>query len=182
MSCEYCDMIAGKKEAAKVYEDDKVIAFLSPTPATIGHIVITPKKHVPIFEGVEDAIVEHVSKVANKISIALFEAIKCEGTNLIIQNGMAAGQETPHFSANILARRSGDGFIFEWAPKPLNEEEMAAVELQLKQELEAKPAEKMPEPAAEEKKEETAEKKDEVKEEKPNEEDNYLVRQLKRMP
>jgi histidine triad (HIT) family protein len=202
MSCEYCDMISGKKEAAKLYEDDRVIAFLSPQPATIGHIVVAPKMHIPIFEGMEEGLIEHTFKTANKISIALFEAIKCEGTNLIIQNGMAAGQEAPHFSVNLLARRGGDGFVFEWAPKQLSEEEMATVELQLKGELEARPAEKAPEPEREEapwEKREEREKEGEKKEERPAEkeeakgekeekkeeeekEESYLTRQLKRMP
>jgi len=186
MSCEYCETISGKNESAMLYSDDKLFAFLSPTPATIGHIIIAPKTHLPIMEALDDKTMEHVFNVANKISIALFESIKCEGTNLIVQNGPAAGQEAPHFSVNVIARRGGDGFVFDWAPKQLSEEEMATVELQLKEEL-AKAPEKKPEPEMEEGKKEDlpSEKKEEKGEEgkeKKEEDENYLVKQLKRMP
>jgi histidine triad (HIT) family protein len=185
MTCEHCETISGKKESATLYSDDKLIAFLSPQPATIGHIIIAPKAHLPIMEALDDKTVEHIFKVANKISIALFESIKCEGTNLIVQNGTAAGQEAPHFSVNVIARRGGDGFVFDWAPKQLSEEEMATLELQLREEL-SKAPEKKPEPELKEEKQ--AEKKEEGKvegkeaEEKKEEDENYLVKQLKRMP
>jgi diadenosine tetraphosphate (Ap4A) HIT family hydrolase len=178
-------MIEGKKEAAKVYEDDKVVAFLPSKPAGIGHILVVPKKHAPILETMSDDAVEHAFLVTNRISVAVFEAIKSEGTNIIVHNGIAAGQETPHFSINIITRREGDGLSFEWAPKQLGEEEMATVELQLKEEMQ-KPAPK------EEKKEEAEEKKEirEIKKEDnpakkddvEEQEESYLLRQLRRMP
>jgi histidine triad (HIT) family protein len=188
MTCEYCDIIQGKKKASKVFEDDKVVAFMSPTPATIGHIVVMPKGHAPIFEAVPEVIAKHTANVANKISIAVFEAIKCEGTNIIIQNGMDAGQEAPHFSLHIIARKEGDGLMFDWVPKQMGEQEMATVELKLKEVLEkpdvAEQIPKEPEPAGEEG--EKAEQKEKspvdaaLKEEEK--EENYLIRQLRRMP
>jgi histidine triad (HIT) family protein len=171
MACQYCT----QKES--IYEDDKVIAFLPDMPAAAGHIIIIPKIHAPIMEAISDELLAHMSIIANKISIAVFESIKSEGTNLIIQNGVAAGQEIPHFSINIITRRSGDGLSFEWPTKHLDEEEMATVELQLKEEL-SKPSEK-PE---EEKKEEKQDLPTEKKTEEEEKEESYLLRQLRRMP
>jgi len=193
MSCEYCEIVEKKSGAAKLYEDDKVIAFLADKPATIGHVIIAPKKHSPILESVSDEDLEKVFKTANKISIALFESIRCEGTNLIIHNGIEAGQEAPHFSVNIIARRNDDGFFLEWAPKQLSEEEMSTIELKLKEDLAKKetPAQpKEPEKPKEEpkkddtKKEEIKDTTEEPKKETPKEdkEENYLIRQLRRMP
>ena len=185
MTCEYCEIIQGEKEAAKIYEDDKVIAFLSDQPATIGHIIVAPKKHAPIIEAVSDEDIDHVFKIANKISVAVFESLKIEGTNLIVHNGVEAGQEMPHFSVNIIPRKTGDGLMFEWQPKQLKEEEMATIELQLKEEI-GKPvvaAEIPKEEAIEEEpeaKEEGAEKKKEIKE--GEKEESYLIKQLRRMP
>ncbi len=192
MACEYCEIIEGKRKAAKIYEDDKLVAFLSNRPAAIGHIVITPKKHLPIFEAADDSLVEHIFKTANKISIAVFESIKCEGTNLIINNGVEAGQEIPHLAVNIIARRNDDGIFFEWPIKSLGEEEMATVELKLKEELTQpeKPKEESKEEKKEEKRiEEPAQKPADKGTKQPDEqqkkeesEENYLIRQLRRMP
>lgn len=191
MACEYCEMIQGKKEAAKIYEDGRVVAFLSPQPASIGHIVVVPKKHLPILEALGDDDVAYAFSIANKISISVFEALKIEGTNIIVHNGVAAGQEEPHFSINIVPRKSDDGLVMEWSPSQLSDEEMATIELQLKEEMEKrqepvevpveapqedagtgdKPAEAEAEPA-----------KEGTSEEKKEKEENYLIKQLKRMP
>jgi len=175
MACQYCN----QKEV--IYEDDKVVAFLPEMPAAAGHIIIVPKIHAPIMEAISDDILGYMSLIANKISIAVFESIKSEGTNMIIHNGVAAGQEVPHFSINIITRRSGDGLSFEWPTKHLDEEEMATVELQLKEELS-----KLPEKPKEEKKVEAkdqkVEEKTEKKETEEEKEESYLLRQLRRMP
>ncbi len=178
-------MIEGKAPCARIYEDDKVVAFLAERPATIGHIIVAPKQHLPIFEALDDELVEHVSAVANKISIAVFEAIKCEGTNMLIHNGLEAGQEDPHFSVNVIARKGGDGLSFEWMPKQVTEDELGTIELQLKEELSKK---QVPVAATvTNKKQETVPDEDipndSKNESEPEEkEENYLIKQLKRMP
>ena len=195
MACTTCEVIEGKKKSFVVYEDPQAIAFLADDPAVVGHIVVAPKKHSPIFEGMDDSITAHLFRIANKVSAAVFESIGAKGTNIIIHNGVAAGQESPHFCVNIISRRDDDGLIFDWAPKQLSEEEMATTELQLKKGLEKKPKVEPTapeEPAAEipetegqragtsaPEGEQTSEK--ETVEEK-KEEENYLVKQLRRMP
>lgn len=205
MACEICDLITGKKKAARIYSDSLVTAFLAPTPAAVGHIIVVPNDHLPIFEAVPDAVVGQVFEVANRISISLFEAIRCEGTNLIVHNGIEAGQEHPHFVVNILARTSGDGMLFEWMGKPMGEEALAAVELKLKEEIAAGAAvssagkdtetrARAPEGAAgpaqkegksEDRKDESKEKsskKDDLSIAGEEDEENYLIKQLRRMP
>jgi histidine triad (HIT) family protein len=183
MACNYCDIISGKRKTALLYQDDKLMAFMAEQPATIGHMIVLPKKHLPIFEASTDEDAEKIFKVANKASIALFEAIKCEGTNILINNGIDAGQEEPHFSINLIARREGDGLSFEWAPKQLSEEEMASVEIQLKEELSKK--EPKAEPAEEKTESKEGKKEDKTDAEESStmdKEENYLIKQLKRMP
>lgn len=181
-------MIEGKREAAKIYEDDRVFAFLSPQPAAIGHIVVVPKKHAPILEALGDDDVAYTFSIANKISISVFEALKIEGTNIIVHNGVAAGQEEPHFSINIVPRKSDDGLVMEWAPKQLSEEEMAMIELQLKEEMKKRqePIEVPAELPSEEPSQAdpgTAQAEEGVPTDNLKEkEENYLIKQLKRMP
>ncbi len=197
MSCGYCELIKGKKPSGMIYNGEHIAAFLSNTPATIGHVIVTPKEHIPIMEALPDDLIDRLFRVVNKSSIAIFEAVKCEGTNIIVNNGVEAGQEEPHMSVHILARRTGDGLSFDWQPKQLQEHEMAAVEVNLKKEIE-RPEIKMEakEETAEEtgeeeeaREEETEEKRPEEEKEKPEKkekkkekEENYLIKQLRRMP
>ncbi|MCX8147195.1 MAG: HIT domain-containing protein [Candidatus Woesearchaeota archaeon] len=134
--CRFCKMIFDKN-TSKLYEDEKVVAMLEENPAAYGHVLVMPKEHYPIIEMVPDFIVSHAFAIANKISVALFESLHAHGTNIIVNNGIAAGQESAHFMINVIPRREKDGLNFQWAPKQLTEEEMSTVELQLKEEAKA---------------------------------------------
>jgi histidine triad (HIT) family protein len=44
----YCeDVLSGKIEVRKVWEDDLVVAFHHPRPQAEIHVVVIPKKHIP---------------------------------------------------------------------------------------------------------------------------------------
>ena len=175
MTCLYCQLIKEKKNL--VYEDDNLIAVMHPKPFVKGQILVIPKRHYQILEQIPDYEAAEIFKVVNKISIAAFESVKATGTNTIIQNGVAAGQLVPHFCVNIIPRKENDGLDFQWKPKQLSEEEISTIELKLKQEAESIGAfekEKKKEPVVlEEKTEKIEEKKDR---------ENYLIRQLEKIP
>lgn len=124
-------MIESKENV--VFENDKLLAFLNPTPACIGHVTIVPKKHFPIIENVPDFVVADMFKIANKISSVIFESLGAQGTNIIVNNGVEAGQKKPHVSVDVLPRREKDNLDFQWKPKQLTEEEMSTVELKIKE-------------------------------------------------
>lgn len=173
-SCPFCALIEKGSENI-VYEDEKVIAMLDPNSAVLGQISIMPKEHYPILEQVPDKIIEHLFKIANLISVALFEQLNAQGTNIILKNGTAAGQEWAHFMATIIPRKKDDGLKFEWTPKHLSEEEMSTVELTLKDTISGI------EKDVEAKKEAT-ENKEEKETKKIKSKNNYMVKQLHRMP
>ncbi len=169
--CPICQWV--EKEEGILYEDEKVIALTAPTPAVPGHLWIVPRKHTPILEQVPDPVVAELFVKANKISVALFEALGAQGTNMLIQNGVPAGQQHPHTILHVIPRRENDGLNLAWKPRQLDEEEMSTVELKIKEEAknvgafekeESKPVEK----------------------EKPKEmekkEDEYLIKHLRRIP
>ena len=45
MACVFCDIIAGKAPAIRIYEDDDYIAFLDIRPFARGHTLVVPKQH-----------------------------------------------------------------------------------------------------------------------------------------
>ena len=134
--CAFCQAIWDRNNE-KIYEDDKVVAVLDERPAAPGHVLVLPKEHYPILEQVPDFVFRHAFNIANKISIALFETLHSQGTNIIVNNGLAGGQESAHFMINIIARKEGDGLNFQWTPKQLSEEEMSTIELQMKEQTKA---------------------------------------------
>ena len=168
--CNICQIIKEKKNM--IYEDKECFAYLKEKPATAGHIVIVPKKHYQIIEQVPDPLVAKMFNIANKFSIIIFETLKAGGTNIIIQNGIPAGQKNNHFSINVIARRDGDGLNFQWPMKELSADELSTTKLILEKETKniiPKEGEK--------------EKIEEVKTVSAEEiKDDYLTKQLNRLP
>ena len=175
-SCTLCAIAQGQGKSKVVYYDEICIAYLKQMPASAGHMVLIPKKHYTIFEQVPDNEVSHMFKIASKLSTAGFESFGHGGTNIIVQNGEAAGQMHPHFCIEIIPRNENDGLNFLWQPRQLSEEEMSTVELILKEEsknIGSFGKENKPEKAEEKKTEK-------LKEEKGKE--NYLLKSMVRIP
>ena len=168
MTCLGCDLI---KDGKAIYEDDHVMAFLKEKPASSGHVVVMPKQHFTILEQIPDEEIGHIFEVANRISSSLFESLKIQGTNIIVQNGLAAGQIVSHFMVNIIPRAENDGLNFDWEGKKLSEEDMSAAEVKLREAAKHK--------VDEISKETPVEIKDETE---FLEEDNYLVKHLRKIP
>jgi histidine triad (HIT) family protein len=173
MSCAVCDLVKEKK--GLLFEDEQIAVLLAPKPAAAGHVLLVPKQHAAILEQVPDFVVGKLFDKANKVSISVFEALGAEGTNILVNNGVAAGQTANHCVLNVLPRRENDGLGFAWQPKQLSEEEMSTIELKLKDEAKNIGVFEKEKPIPREEK-----KAEEIKEE--HEEENYLLKQLKRLP
>jgi len=168
MICENCDII--EKKSMLIYEDEIAVVALKQNPASVGHMIIIPKTHYTILEQVPDEILGHLFALANKASVILFEGLNSQGTNVIIQNGVAAGQKKPHVEINVIPRQENDGINFQWMPKKLTEDEMETSEVQIKEILEGKETEVIEEEKGPE----------EIKEEEDKE--NVMIKHLERVP
>ena len=125
MECETCQFI--RNNGLKIMEDEHVVAYMSPRPMAKGHIIVSPKTHYPIFENLPDDLVAHIFSVVNRLSTITFESFGCLGTNILINNGISAGQIDAHFQVNILPRYENDGLDLEWQPKKLSEDDFTKI-------------------------------------------------------
>lgn len=168
-TCAYCDLLQGE---SVLYEDALTALVMPSKPAVPGHLIVIPKQHSPILEEFSDEIASHCFLVANKTSSLIFEAMGAAGTNIIVQNGLTAGQTVPHMSIHVLPRQKEDGLSFRWPPQKIPDQKMTETQQALKDECDyfgQTVAEKKPEPKKEDKKVEYTE-------------DNYLIKQLRRIP
>ena len=173
MTCIICDLVKSKN--GLLFEDEQMAIMLAPKPATAGHVWLVPKQHAAILEQIPDFVIGKLFDKANKVSIAVFETLGAEGTNIIVNNGIAAGQTTNHCIVNVLPRRENDSMNFQWQTKQLSEEEMSTIELKLKDECKNIGVfeKEKPKPKEEKKPEEVKAAEDEI---------NYMLKQLNRIP
>ena len=107
--CVFCKIVAGKIPAAKVYENEDVLAFLDIAPATPrkGHVLVIPKEHFSTIAEMPEEAIHGVFSVVKKVSFALMK--ECDGVNVIQNNGQASGQLVPHFHVHVIPRHDKDG-------------------------------------------------------------------------
>ena len=116
--CIFCQIIDGKVQAKKIYEDDKVVAVLDINPANPGHLLLMTKEHYPLMPLIPEEILSHLFMVTKSLSRVLLSAVNAEGANVFIANGSAAGQRAQHFMLHIIPRKTGDKIPMEI---PINE-------------------------------------------------------------
>ncbi|MEK6891656.1 MAG: HIT family protein [Nanoarchaeota archaeon] len=122
--CIFCKIIEGKIPSAKVYEDGKVICFLDIMPANKGHCLIIPKNHSKDLSDMEDEDAEAAIKASRKVAKALSLSLGCQGFNLVMSNGLEAGQVVFHSHMHIVPRFKDDGLKIKWPHTKYKDGEM----------------------------------------------------------
>jgi len=125
--CIFCQIVAGKIQSRKVYEDEKTLAILDINPANPGHVLLLTKEHYSIMPQLPDDEVSHVFMVAKALSNAMLRGIEVQGTNIIVANGIAAGQRAQHFMAHVIPRKEKDGVDFILPQKPMEQQEIESI-------------------------------------------------------
>ncbi len=168
MKCGLCEILEEKREI--VYEDEDIAIAAKTRASVAGQLSVFPKQHFTILEMVPSDLLEKCAIVANKMGMVVFEALGVQGTNLLIANGLGAGQAVPHFGLEVLPRKENDGLQLQWPLQPAEESDLEVTAELLKEELsrlKEVPEEKKETPVPE-------------KEKKSG--DNYLLKSLKRIP
>lgn len=111
MDCLFCAIIANQIPAHRVYEDDRVLAFLDIHPKTKGHTLIIPKTHARNLYDIADDDIAHIAVVAKKIATAMGTSLNTAGVNLLQSNEPAAQQEVFHFHLHVIPRYADDQHI-----------------------------------------------------------------------
>lgn len=171
--CVFCHIASGRVASKKVYADEKVVCVLDIYPANPGHVLIIPKEHYVIMPQIPEDVLQHIGMIAKGISHAQLRALKAQGTNVFVANGVVAGQRAQHFMMHVIPRMDGDQLSFAIPEKKMSPadakkaqkllKKALAKALGLKVEDEPETDEEEQIPQEEPKKEEKAAKKEEPK-------------------
>lgn len=94
-----------------IYEDDLSLAFRDVRPQAPVHVLIVPKKPIPMLEQAtaeDQALLGHLLLVAGKVARQLNVQ---DAFRLVVNNGADAGQTVFHLHLHLLSGRP-----FDWPP------------------------------------------------------------------
>lgn len=107
-NCIFCKIIKGEIPSYKIYENEKVYAFLDISDDMTGHTLVIPKKHSRnIFDtNKEDleAVIDAVQEISKH-----YKDLGYDGVNILNANELSAEQSVFHLHFHILPRKNGDG-------------------------------------------------------------------------
>lgn len=114
MECIFCAIVSGEAPASRVFEDDRVLAFMDLRPATPGHLLVVPRAHAPHLVDLDPDDGARMFQVAQRLARALrASAIPVEGVNLLLADGEVALQTVFHAHLHVLPRTRGDGITLD---------------------------------------------------------------------
>jgi histidine triad (HIT) family protein len=115
-----------------VYEDEAVIAFLDRNPATTGHTLVIPRRHVSDIWSIDRETAAAVMRAAVTVSDNVRLAFDLSGLNLVQSNGALAGQSVFHFHVHLIPRRVNDDLAPIWHGTQADESELENVANQIR--------------------------------------------------
>ena len=128
MNCIFCKIINGELPCYKVYEDEKVLAFLDISQASKGHTLIVPKTHFANMLECDEETVAYMYKIANKLGNQIVNSLGAKGMNILTNINEVAGQTVKHFHIHLLPRYNDeDGVKIDFISSNPSKEDLESV-------------------------------------------------------
>ncbi len=126
-NCIFCKIIAGEIPSQTLYEDEKFKVILDVGPATKGHALILPKNHYANFYEQPEEDSADTIRLAKKMMQQMTDKLKCDGFNIVQNNGEVAGQTVFHYHMHLIPRYKNDGEILKYVAGSPSSEELAQI-------------------------------------------------------
>lgn len=102
MDCLFCSIIKGDIPSAKVYEDEKILAFSDINPQAPVHVLVIPKEHISSVNEIKSENSGIIAYIFEKIpEIAKAEGL-ANGYRVITNCGDDGCQSVKHLHFHIL--------------------------------------------------------------------------------
>ena len=109
--CVFCEILGGSLPASVVMSDAGCTAFMDVRPMNPGHVLVVPDDHIASLVDMPEETGDRLFRTAQRIAAALYNSgLRCDGVNLRLADGEAAGQEVFHVHVHVIPRFEGDGF------------------------------------------------------------------------
>ncbi len=115
--CLFCRLVAGDEEVSVVHEAERTVVFMDIQPVVRGHMLVVPRVHAAYLADLDPDDGAAVFRSGQLAAAALrASSLRCEGVNLFLADGAAAGQDVFHVHLHVIPRYEGDGFGLRFPP------------------------------------------------------------------
>lgn len=133
--CIFCKIADGAIPSATIFENSDFRVILDVSPATRGHALILPKEHFNDIFDMDSDTAAKLFVLAAAVARAMKQVLKCDGLNVVQNNGEIAGQTVFHFHMHLIPRYKDDHVKLEWDHLIFAEEELASIAAEIKKSI-----------------------------------------------
>ena len=121
-------IVRGEIPCNKVYEDEKVLAFLDINPLSEGHTLVVSKEPAQTLDGLSDESAAALGRVLPRLCRAVIAATGVKEYNVLENNGAGAHQAIAHVHFHIIPKPNArDGLGIGWPARGLERDAAAAL-------------------------------------------------------
>lgn len=117
----FAKILRGEIPCHKVYEDDRVLAFLDVGPLSEGHTLVIPKEPAETLDALSDESAAALGRVLPRICRAVMKATGCADYNVLQNNGAPAHQAVFHVHFHIIPKPdAAQGLGVDWPARRID--------------------------------------------------------------
>jgi len=117
----FAKILRGEIPCHRVYEDDKVLAFLDVNPISRGHTLVIPREPAETVDKLSDDAAAAIGRVLPRIARAVLAATGATAFNVLQNNGAMAHQAVMHVHFHIIPKHDdGSGLGIGWKAQKLD--------------------------------------------------------------
>ena len=121
-------ILSGAVPCHRVYEDDRVLAFLDIAPLSRGHTLVIPKEPAATLDRLSEESAAAIGRVLPRICRAVLAATGAAAFNVLQNNGALAHQAVFHVHFHIIPKfEDGAGLGIRWPASGLDDGEGRAL-------------------------------------------------------
>jgi histidine triad (HIT) family protein len=113
-------ILDGELPCHRVYEDDRVLAFLDIFPLAEGHTLVIPKERKAQLHELSDESAAAIGRVLPRIARAVMAATGATAYNVLQNNGASAHQAVFHVHFHVIPKLGDRGLEIGWHPSQLD--------------------------------------------------------------
>ena len=132
----FSKILRGEIPCHKVYEDERVLAFLDVNPISRGHTLVIPKEPAVTVDQLSDESAAAIGRVLPRLCRAVMRATGATAYNVLQNNGTEAHQVVMHVHFHIITKFGGEGLGIGWPARKLADSSARELQEKIRRELE----------------------------------------------
>ena len=132
----FAKIIRGEIPCHKLYEDERVLAFLDIGPLSEGHALVVPKEPAVTLDELSDESAAAIGRVLPRICRAIKRVTGTNAFNVLENNLPLAHQAVPHVHFHVIPKPNEEsGLAMRWDAMKLDSGRAAELALRIVQHL-----------------------------------------------